>query len=204
MVRDPRESKGQVEKLARAYHRKFYGFIGASLEVEDLEQEFWIVWTRVNERFDPTRGFAFEALLGVSIRNRAIHIARHYGLRQGIKTSSLDAMAKGSDKSFVETIPSYEPSAESEIIRRERTSHLMENMDSRLRGMVELLTDEPEELQREVVAAQAKAEFGATLGVNTVAPKDLSLGMLTELYGLSRCSRYRLLDNMKEIEGDHE
>ncbi|NKX37674.1 hypothetical protein HGG70_07045 [Rhodobacteraceae bacterium R_SAG4] len=202
--RDHRESKGQVERLARLYHRKFSHAFGASLSVDDLSQEFWITWQKVVERFDPSRGFEFKALLGVSIKNRAIEMAKFHGRRTRVVAGSLDDTVGVGEESWVNNLASSEPSAEVEVIRRERTAHLMKNMDGRLRKMVELLAEEPEALQREVKAAQAKAEFGASMGINTVAPKELSLSMLTELCGMSRCSRYRLMDQMKEIEADYD
>jgi DNA-directed RNA polymerase specialized sigma24 family protein len=203
---NPMNSKGQVERLARSYHQRFRASYGASLTVEDLAQEFWIVWHAASQRFDPARGYDFRALLGVSIRNRAVELAKFHGRRLKMAAISLSETAgTGEDASeLVELIESPEPSAEAEMLRRERTELLLSRIDDRLRKMVELLTAPPETLEREIAAGQAKAAFAATLGIKVQAPREVTLTMLTDLFGLSRCSRYRFVDQLKEVMTDYD
>ena len=198
--RDHKAVAEQVERLARSYHRRFQRSFGASLTVEDLEQEFWIVWVRVRDKFDPERGYDFRALLGVSIKNQAIKLAKFHGARVSLTPVSLNNNAgdEGTNQ-ILDMVPALDPSVESEMIRRQTAQLRLAQMDERLRQMVEFLSDTPEELKKEVEASIAKAELGASMGARTTPPKRLTLTMLTEIYGLSRCSRYRLIDDFKEI-----
>lgn len=201
---NPRNSKGQVERLARAYHRRYFASCGSSLPVEDLTQEFWLVWHNVSVRFDPDRGFAFSAMLGVSIRNKAIELAKFHTRRANIIAGSLNTSAPGSETEMINLVESDEPSGEEVVLSKERTAGLLSMVDDRLRRMIELLENTPEILEEEVKAAKAKAEFARSIGIKLTAPKEVTLTMLTDLFGLSRCSRYRLIDQMKEVMAQYD
>lgn len=198
---DPKISKGQVERLARIYYRKFYASFGASLTVEDLEQEFWLVWHLVCERFDPARGFDFSAFLGISLRNKAMSLSRHYQRRSGLSAKSLDEKTGTEDmrSALVDLIEGHDEPVEQQIIRRQERTRITSQVDPRLQKMIALLEDTPAEFEREVEALQAKAAYAESLGISMRAPKELTLAMLSELVGVGRCARYNMIEKMQEI-----
>lgn len=201
--RDPKYSKGQVERLARAYHRKFYGAVGSSLTVEDLEQEFWITWMSVRDSFDPAKGFSFEAFLGISIRNRMMELARRNSKRSVVWAKSAnEPIDEDIGVCLVDTIEDEHARPDDVLIKRQTREYLLKGIDPRLRLMVDLLADTPAELEKEVVAAQAKASFAASRGISMRSPKELTLPMISEIMGVGRCARYRMIENMQEIAGD--
>lgn len=203
--RDPKESKGQVERLARAYHRRFYAAVGSSLTVEDLEQEFWIVWTKAKEHFDPSKGFDFKAFLGVSIRNRMLVIARENARQSHIWAISANTPVGDNEEGcLLDLVEDKSKPVESVLIERNQRQYLLERIDPRLRKMLELIENTPAELEREVEAAQAKASFAASRGLAMKAPREITLSMLSEIMGVSRCSRYRMIDKIQDISGDDE
>lgn len=197
--RDPKNSIGQVERLARYYHHQFKRSIGSSLSVEDLTQEFWIVWQRVVEVYDPARGAAFSTVLWKSLRNAALRIAEYHGRRSKIGCVSLDQQNVGSDHGMIETISSDEDSALDQIIQRERTERILAKIDPRLRLIVELLQKPSELMEREIEGLRAKAEYGQSIGATTLPQPRITISMLMELFGLDRKSQYRFLDQMKEV-----
>lgn len=202
---NPVNSKGQVERLARSYHRRFADAFGASLGVDDLEQEFWMVWHKVSQKFDPELGYKFEALLGVSIMNRAIELSNwHRRRRQVRNTVSINqSNSDEGDLQLVDILPADTETGEQKIIREERAAHLLENIDQRLRLMIEALENPPEIVMREIEALNEKAKMAAAVGAS-LPRRDVNLSLLTELFDLSRCSRYRLLDQMKEVMADYD
>lgn len=200
--REPKMSKGQVERLARLYHRKMIKTVGASLTVEDLTQEFWMVWQVVVERFDPTRGFEFTAFLGVSIRNKAMELSRYYGRRQGLQAESLDRPVSDEfQSSMIDLVADEGESVETRIIKSQERERIMSSIDPRLRKIVSLLENPPPELEQQVEALKAKAAFARSRGLTAREPKDLTLGLISDLVGVSRCVRYKLLEQMQEVIG---
>lgn len=203
----PEVSKGQVARLARLYHRKFGSSYGASLGVDDLEQEFWLVWHTVSRRFDPDRGFAFEAMLSVSIRNRAIELAKFCGRRRKVSSAVSIHQSIGdesSDLQIVDMLAADTETAEQTLLRKEQAQMALSKMDPRLRAMVEALQDPPPVMRREMEAMRAKVELAKKMGVDLNLPRDMNLTMMTEMFGLSRCSRYRLIDDMKEAMNEYD
>lgn len=202
--RNPKNSKGQVERLARLYHRRLHAAIGASLTVEDLEQEFWIVWHIVCQRFDPTKGFEFKAFLGVSIRNKALELARRSRRRLPLAAESLDREIQ--DDRCLKLVDLVEDEAaeqpEDRVIRMQERERLLEEIDPRLRRMVELLENTPPDIERQVNALRAKAAYAESLGLSMRAPKDVTLSMLSEMMGVSRCVRYKMIEKMQENIAD--
>lgn len=199
MMRSVNESKGQIERSARIYYRKFSSVYGASLSVDDLEQEFWMVWQKVNQAFDETRGTSFEAMLGVSIKHKAVELARKSQKRQCLSAVSLnETVDDGEEVELIQLVEGRSLSQESRVIRLETARRNLSSMDSRLRLMVNLLEDTSDIMKREEAALNAKAEYGRSIGIQCLPERGLTLTALTKLFGLSRCSRYRLLDQFKD------
>ena len=200
--RNPQRSAGQVKRLARAYYRRF-PTLAASHAVEDLEQELWVVWHRVSQSFDPQMGNSFEAMLGVSFRNKMIELAKFNARRAPVAAGSLDeeiCLGDGSRVQLIEALSDPEAtSVDEDMERREHAEILLSKMDPRLRTMVEILRDTPEVFQAEIEGLRAKASLAAEMGIRAQIPRRITLSMLTEMFGLSRCSRYRLLDELKEV-----
>jgi DNA-directed RNA polymerase sigma subunit (sigma70/sigma32) len=199
--RDPRNSSGQVKGLARLYYGKFHRSIGASLTLDDLEQEFWLVWHQACERFDPERGFEFAAFLGVSIRNKALALLRDCQRRSPLYARSLDEPVGDADSgsSLADLIPSDDESVETGLIRSQTRERITGQLDERLQKLVRLLEDTPPDLQAEFEALRAKAAYAASRGLSMRTPKELTLVALSELMGVSRCVRHRMIQKMQEV-----
>jgi DNA-directed RNA polymerase specialized sigma24 family protein len=197
--RDPKNSKGQVEKLARAYHRKYHAALGRSLSVEDLTQEFWITWHKVVRAYDPARGAAFSTVLWTSLRNTAIRLAQTHGRRSKIGCASLDDCYESNGALLTETLASDEPSALDLIIQRQTAQRALELVDPRLRILIEMIVQPSAIIQEEIAGLKAKAEFGRSIGAASHFEPRLTLPMMMKLFGLSRCAQYRLMDQAKEL-----
>lgn len=198
---NPKHSSGQVKRLARAYHRRFGYALGASLSVEDLEQELWVIWHKTSQTFDPSFGTDFAHLFAVAARNRVYGMVKFHNKRTDMIGASLSDQVGTDEKSeLIEMFADEHAETGEEILaKKQHAAWIMSQMDPRLRTMVEILLEQPQVFLDEVEGLMAKAERAAEMGVRVQLPRRITLNMLTEMFGLSRCTRYRLLDEMKEV-----
>lgn len=196
-----KESEGQIKHLARLYHRKFFNVVGASLSVDDLEQEFWIVWVNVSRAFDPSRAVSFSGYLGYAVRCRMLNIARDTIADRRLQTVPMEL---DDSLSLSEALPCPTTRTGEEIMaQKQETDRLMASLDPRLRRVVEVLRDMPEEFEEIISGFFAKAELAKDQGVRAQVPRRLTLPMLFEFFGISRHTGYALVaDFQKAVTHD--
>jgi DNA-directed RNA polymerase specialized sigma24 family protein len=196
---DVKTSKGQVERLACFYYRKFHSIVGASLTVEDLRQEFWITWMSARDSYSPERGASFETFLAVCVRNRMISLVGGEIRRSSIWAKSLSEPVGEDGTMLVDMLPSNDEPVEQQIARAQERQRNLERIDPRLRLMIELLESTPPELDAEIAAANAKASYAESRGFAARPQRHLNLTLLSDIMGIGRCTRYRMIEEMQEI-----
>lgn len=198
--RDPKASKGQVERLARLYFKRFSTVFGASLEVEDLEQQFWLVWVDAVRLFDETKGVRFSTYLGTAIAHKVNDMARRHQRRAHVGAMSLNVAVDGVE--ILEMIEGDTDPGDLVLERKQERARIESKIDPRLLKMVRIMEDVPVELSSQLPSLEAKAAFAASLGVPMRAPKEINLQILSDLFGISRSVRYRMLEDLeKTLDG---
>ena len=181
--RDQKVSAKQIKSAAWRYSRK----LGASHEPADLEQEFWIVWMKAVDTFNPEQGVEFGAWLEFLMRRRASGLRDRdmSGKRFARVVSLQDRISE--DSTLEDVIASEGTTCDEDIIERETLEIAKSCMHPRMLALVEALENPPEILKREIAAAAAKAEFAKSIGKRSRA--TLSLTMFDNLFGISRNTR---------------
>ena len=194
--RDPKASKGQVERLARLYYKRFSTVFAASLELEDLEQQFWLVWMDAVRLFDETRGVLFTTYLGTAIANKVSDMARRHQRRASVSSKSLNTVVD--DVEILDLIESDVDPGDVILERKQERERIEKKLDPRLLKLIEIMEDVPAEVSRQIASLEAKAAFAASLGVSMRAPKEITFQILADLLGISRSVRYRMLEDLEK------
>lgn len=198
--RSPQQDARIIKNLAWRYARH----LGRSRDLADVEQEFWIEWTKAREFFDPDCGVSFEAYLTKLCKRRVSNLLKSdYSLkRSGFNVSMFDRLGSSEDSETIEDRlqGDYEDPVD-RIARLERAKGVLSVMSKPLRQVVEILTSDHPLVMREVEAARAKADFAKTLGIVLGRPSDVTVGMTDVILGVSRNTRNsRLNEHQKAIK----
>lgn len=193
--RDPKASKGQVERLARLYYKRFSTVFAASLEVEDLEQQFWLVWMDAVRLFDETKGARFSTYLGTAIANKVSELARRHQRRAHVSAVSLNIVVD--DVEILDLVEGDVDPGDVVLARKQERARIEQKLDPRLIKLIEIMEDVPTEISSHISSLEAKSAFAASLGVPMRAPKEITLTVLADVLGISRSIRYRMLEDLE-------
>jgi RNA polymerase sigma-70 factor (ECF subfamily) len=93
------------------------GILGDASRAEDVVQDAWLIYDQLPEKHSVRDPLAY---LHRMVRNLAINALRHVAHRQRITAEDFD--------SAVQTIAAPDPSAEADLIARQRLDHFMERL----------------------------------------------------------------------------
>jgi len=191
---DPKLDTGLVQRTARCLYRDRPS-LRASLELEDLEQELWIVCMKARAKYQKGRGASFSTYFTQAARNFASTYASRSGKRRSVVGEDPRAISEDgylpelADESAIDPLARMECA---EVIEK-----AFARSDSRVRRVVELLSDSSELMRREDEAVRAKAAYARSKGIGR--PDDgVAMSEIFTLVGLERSWGYRLIAGFKE------
>lgn len=180
------DSQKQIATFARQVLRRAKAAGAASVELSDIESELALVWVIASEKFDPQYGVPFGAYLR---RGMVQHINRW--IQDQIEESFHTSLDLEIDDSYGlhDRVSSLDAGPD-EIAEVASTRRLvMKNLPDQSRIFLELLETPPPEFLEIMKAAQDRAAYARSRGMNAVAPTDVTAPMVFDLLGLNRKER---------------
>jgi DNA-directed RNA polymerase specialized sigma24 family protein len=204
MHRDPKTSERQIKRSAfRAYRKHYYAFAG-SMEVSDLEQEFWAVWAKAVHMFDPDNGSDFGAYLQVALNNHCIRLMQKKWTEYRV-VQPLPAVI-GEDGSVMDVVGNIADEAtlspETELFLKRRREDVRRLADPRVLKILEVLEDPPESIRKEVQAMRAKGLHAKEMGLSGRYNPRLTMLRVFDLFGVNRTYGIKLIKDLKEALND--
>lgn len=199
-----RDYAGRVKRLARLYHGKMLAR-DASLDIDDVEQEMWIVLHRARASYDPASGIPFDAYFGLCAKRHAVRMARRVARMANMEVVSINDVAGEDDESEIASfIQGDEPDGEQVAIEESQREYVMRSVDDRLRILIQFIRDTPPEIEAQIASARAKAEWAQQMGIKMEPPRRMTLRMIAETLGIGRGAQYRMIERLKQIAEERQ
>lgn len=193
-------SAEKYARLVRATAYRIYRqreMLRASLELDDLEQELWIVLLRAEKMFNPDLGFAFSTYF----TRAALNFASNFEAKQRVRAGVNMPLYEWEDEdglSAVSRISSESELAEDVVAANDFQQNILKSADPRMAVVMSLLHTEPEVIAREGRALDAKSEYARSMGVEREVGAGVGLPDLFHLIGVSRSQGYRMVAELKK------
>lgn len=162
-----RENMGLIRSLAAKGMRRLHA-VGASIDMDDLEQELSIIFVKVYDSFDEDRGAKFSTVFTVSANRHINRIVAGFAFeRIEMRVASMEEISSASgddDWNVEETIPGNSYSPEELMDVRSTIKNVCGSLSPLAMQVVEMIVNPPDFLELEIEAACAHAEYARSVG----------------------------------------
>jgi hypothetical protein len=160
------------------------------IESSDIRQELAIAWINARDRYDPSRGVPF---LLYFLKGCWLHVNRWIEEIERQRPAAIVVIGDAND-------PADERlGAEEAALLDARRQAAYAELSPTARTVLDLLENPHPALLAEVEAIRVRAEHGRAQGLNSWASARLTLGVISDLLGLSRRRRAQVYAELNSL-----
>lgn len=168
-----------IQLIARRVHARFMKARISAFELEDLEQEFVVVWMQARKTFNAEMNVKFSTFFVDAAYKRANRIAEKHADRDPIYSAS-------EIEGLVGRLPDEHADRPlDEVMECSIERYAAEKLSPMTARVLDLVRNPPELIVRAFRGRQAFAEHAREQGYDYRAPRRLTIGFVCQVMGLT-------------------
>lgn len=167
--------------------------------IEDIRQECWVAWCTARDVFSENLGVPFKAYLRICMGRHINGWLRSFERNNDAVATSLNRTIDEESGDEFGDIFAGDAEEQEDFLRRDR---VLAMLSERARQFVELMTNPPLDLYRQVDRVQDRVLFARERGIPTAAPRSLTSALVMDLMGCTRYERRAILNELQTVSVD--